>query len=93
VLPEHGTPIDPPRPLADFTLPSQDGTPLSLSALHGKYVLLFFGYTHCPDVCPTTLTDFVQVKRALGAAASQVRFVFISVDGERDTPPVLRHFM
>jgi protein SCO1/2 len=93
VLPEHGTPIDPPRPLSDFTLPSQDGTPLSLNMLRGKYVLLFFGYTHCPDVCPTTLADFVQVKRALGVAASQVQFVFISVDGERDTPPVLARFI
>jgi len=92
-FPEHGTLIEPPKPLSDFTLTSQDGKPLSLSDLHGKYVLLFFGYTHCPDVCPTTLSDFLQVKRQIGAASSEVRFVFVSVDGERDTPPVLARFV
>jgi protein SCO1/2 len=92
-LPEHGTTIEPPKPLSNFTLTSQDGKPLSLSDLHGKYVLLFFGYTHCPDVCPTTLSDFLQVKRQIGAASSEVRFVFVSVDGERDTPPVLARFV
>jgi protein SCO1/2 len=89
----QGTAIDPPRELSDFTLPSQNGTPLSLNSLRGKYVLLFFGYTHCPDVCPTTLADFVQVRRALSTAASQVKFVFVSVDGERDTPAVLSRFL
>lgn len=90
---QHGTPLDPPRQLSDFALPSQDGTPLHVSDLRGNYVMLFFGYTHCPDVCPTTLSDFVLVKRAMGAASSQVRFVFVSVDGERDTPAVLARFL
>jgi protein SCO1 len=90
---EHGTPIEPPKALSNFTLTSQDGKPLRLSDLHGKYVLLFFGYTHCPDVCPTTLSDFLQVKRKIGVASSEVRFVFVSVDGERDTPPVLARFV
>lgn len=92
-VPQNGTLLEPPRELSDFVLPSQDGTPIQLSDLRGSYVMLFFGYTHCPDICPTTLSDFVLVKRAMGAASSQVRFVFISVDGERDTPPVLRRFL
>lgn len=90
---QRGTPLDPPRELSDFALPSQDGAPLRLSDMRGSYVMLFFGYTHCPDVCPTTLSDFVLVKRAMGTASSQVRFVFVSVDGERDTPAVLARFL
>lgn len=92
-VPQNGTALDPPRELSDFALPSQNGTPLHLSDLRGKYVMVFFGYTHCPDVCPTTLSDFVLVKRAMGAASAQVQFVFISVDGERDTPAVLTRFL
>lgn len=88
----QGARIDPPRELTDFTLTSQDGTPVSLSDLKGKPVLMFFGYTFCPDVCPTTLAEFVHVKRNLGEEADRVAFVFVSVDGERDTPEVLaRH--
>ena len=56
--------LDPPKEIGDFTLTSQTGDPLSLSDLRGKAVLLFFGYTNCPDVCPTTLSEFKQVKRA-----------------------------
>lgn len=91
--PDHGTPLDPPRELSDFSFTSQTGAPLGLRDLRGSYALLFFGYTHCPDVCPTTLADFVLVKRQLGTLADQVRFVFISVDGDRDTPAVLARFM
>lgn len=90
---DRGTALDPPRQLTDFTLTSQSGAPLRLSDLRGKYVLLFFGYSHCPDVCPTTLSDFVLAKRGLSTLASQVRFVFVSVDGARDTPPVLTRFL
>lgn len=78
--------LDPPKELADFTLTSHTGEPLALSNLRGRPVLLFFGYTHCPDVCPTTLGEFKAVKRALGDAGADVAFVFVSVDGARDTP-------
>lgn len=88
-----GTPVEPPRPVADFTLPSQTGQPFSLSELQGKIVLIYFGYTFCPDVCPATLAEFVHVKRSLGDDADRVAFVFISVDGERDTPDVLARYM
>lgn len=89
----QGTPVDPPRPLTDFTLTGTDGEPVSLSDLQGDYVLLAFGYTHCPDYCPTTLAEFKQVKNELGAEAENVSFVFVSVDGERDTPEFLGEYM
>jgi len=56
-------------------------------------VLMFFGYTHCPQECPTTLANFTLVKQALGDAASEAAFVFISVDGRRDTPDVLSQYL
>ena len=58
----------------------------------GKVVLLFFGYTHCPDVCPTTLADYKVVYNELGEFADQVRFVYITVDPERDTPEVIASY-
>lgn len=84
-----GTAINPPRVLQDFTFPANNGEPLSLSDLQGRYVLVYFGYTHCPDFCPQTLLDFSAVKRDLGDAADRVAFVFISVDPQRDTPQVM----
>lgn len=54
---------------------------------------MFFGYTHCPDVCPTTLADYRRVKAVLGNSAADVAFIFISVDGERDTPDVLTRYL
>jgi len=91
--PTSGAVVDPPYLLQDFTLTSNKGEPISLSDLRGKVVLMFFGYTHCPDVCPTTLADYRRVKQALGDDADAVRFVFISVDGARDTPDVLTQYL
>mgnify|MGYP005839265489 CR=1 FL=1 len=88
-----GALVDPPHQVQDFTLTSHTGDPISLSDLQGQAVLMFFGYTHCPDVCPTTLADYRRVKQALGADAEQVAFVFISVGGERDTPDVLSEYL
>ncbi len=85
--------LDQPRQLTDWTLPSSTGSDLSLSSLRGKYAVLFFGYTHCPDFCPTTLGDYKLVKRELGSAADKVDFVFVSVDPERDTPEVLSTYV
>jgi protein SCO1/2 len=81
--------LDPPHAISDFTLTSDSGEPFTLSDLLGKAVVLFFGFTHCTDVCPTTMADFTQVKVALGGDAARVAFVFISVDGARDTPDVV----
>lgn len=89
---DGATPINPPHKMTDFTLTSQNGEPVSLSDLRGKYVLLTFGYTHCPDVCPLTLNEFRNIKKSLNDLAEQVEFVFISVDGERDTPQVLAQY-
>lgn len=79
---------DPPRPMSDFSLTGPEGEPVHLSDFQGRPVLLFFGYTHCPDVCPTTLAEFRQIKRELGARGERVAFVFVSVDGSRDTPEI-----
>ena len=85
--------FDPPRSVPDFALTTQNDQPMKLSELRGKVVWLFFGYTHCPDVCPLTLGQMKAVKAGLGASASQVAFVFISVDGKRDTPDVVKKFV
>jgi protein SCO1 len=85
--------LDQPRQLTDWTLPSSTGSDLSLSSLRGKHAVLFFGYTHCPDFCPTTLGDYKLVKRELGSDADKVDFVFVSVDPERDTPEVLKQYV
>jgi protein SCO1/2 len=89
----QGSTIAPPRTLADFTLTSQTGAPLALHDLRGKAILLFFGYTRCPDVCPTTLGEFKGTKKLLGAAADNVAFVFVSVDPDQDTTEVLARYV
>ncbi len=78
---------------ADFTLTNQDGGTTSLAELQGKAVLLFFGYTHCPDVCPATLYTMAQARARLGADADRLQGVFISVDPARDTPARLKEYV
>jgi protein SCO1 len=90
---DGSTAIDPPRDMPDFTLTSHTGEPISLSDLRGRVTLMYFGYTHCPDFCPTTLAEFKQIKEALGDDAENVAFVLISVDGSRDTPEVLNEYL
>ena len=77
--------ISPPREVMDFTLTSHTGEPFTLSSLRGKAVVLYFGYTHCPDVCPLTLSELARAREQLGEQASDVQFLFITVDPERDT--------
>jgi len=89
----RGSLIDPPVPAADFELTDQHGQTFRLSEHNGKIVLLFFGYTNCPDVCPLTLSEFKRIKASLGSQASDVRFVFITVDPERDTGEVLGQYI
>ncbi|MCY3915302.1 MAG: SCO family protein [Chloroflexi bacterium] len=84
--------IAPPIDVPDFTLSNQDGQTFELSDLRGRHILLTFGFTNCPDICPLTLSDFQQVKDMLGDRAEEVAFVFISVDGRRDSPAVLRGY-
>jgi protein SCO1/2 len=74
----------------EFALTDHNGQPFHLSSLRGKAVLIFFGYTSCPDACPTTLSKLSSVYRKLGEDAKRVKTLYISVDPERDTPDVLK---
>lgn len=89
----HGFLMDPPAPAPKFELIDQHYQPFRLADHNGKLVVIFFGYTNCPDVCPATLVYYTQVKRALGPLADQVEFVFITVDPEYDTPEHLRAYV
>jgi protein SCO1/2 len=77
----------------DFALADASGAPRSLADYRGKVVVLFFGYTHCPDVCPTTLARLVQARRALGPEAGRVQVLFVTLDPERDTPQLLARYV
>jgi protein SCO1/2 len=77
----------------ELKLPDADGRMRTLADFKGKVTLVFFGYTQCPDVCPTTLSELAAVKRALGPDGDRVQGVFVSVDPPRDTPQVLREYM
>lgn len=89
----NGTLLEPAEPAPDFTLTTQDGGTYQLSNQQGQTVLIFFGYTSCPDVCPTTLAEFKKIHDALGADAERVDFVFITVDPERDTPAQIKQLL
>jgi protein SCO1/2 len=82
----HGWLLDSPKPAADFTLTSGAGERVSLSDFRGKLVLLYFGYTYCPDVCPTSMAAIAEAMRQLGARAEDVAVLMVTVDPERDTP-------
>jgi protein SCO1/2 len=84
-----GTVVDPPRAIEEVVLTDQHGQAFRLGDQQAPLVLVNFGYTYCPDVCPITLAHMVRVKRILGTQADAVRFVMITVDPERDTPEVL----
>ncbi|BBP04395.1 photosynthetic protein synthase I [Sulfuriferula plumbiphila] len=79
-------------PKLEFGLTNDTGQAVTAAAYHGKLVLLYFGYTHCPDVCPTTLATLAQAVRGLGADADKVRVLFVTVDPVRDTTQVLRRY-
>ena len=89
----HGSPITSPQAAPDITLTDHNGQPFSLTAQQGRVVLIYFGYTSCPDACPTTLGRLAQVRRDLGADAARVQVVMISVDPERDTAQVLKNYV
>ena len=76
-----------------FHLTDQNGRPVSDEDFRGKPFLVFFGYTHCPDVCPTTLFDVSEVMRRLGPDADKTAALFITVDPERDTPAVMKDYL
>jgi protein SCO1/2 len=84
--------LEPPRPAPDFALKAPDGTEFRLSRQRGVVVALAFGYTFCPDVCPTTLAELAAVRAKLGADAKNLAVVFVTVDPERDGPERLRSY-
>jgi len=87
-----GTELTAPHPAPDIELESADG-PVSLLDFNGKYTYVYFGYTFCPDVCPTSLATLKSVKEDLGENAGEVEVVMITVDPERDTAELLAEYM
>ena len=76
-----------------FELNDHNGKVRHLTDFNGKVVVMFFGYTQCPDVCPTTMADMAEVKKALGADGDKLQVLFVSIDPERDTPELLKAYM
>ena len=89
----RGTLYDPALPAPDIVLTQGDGSSFRLSEKRGDIVLLFFGYTSCPDVCPTTLSEMKRVVADLGADVEKVQVVFVTVDPKRDTPQKLQEYV
>jgi protein SCO1/2 len=85
--------FNPAREAPDFSVRGSDGTALTLSRYRGKVVLLGFGYTSCPNVCPATLAVLAQAHRKLGPLASQVQVIYLTVDPERDNPERLKQYL
>lgn len=88
-----GTVLVDPQQAPDFVATDQHGRPFRLSEQRGKVVALYFGYTFCPDACPTTMLDFRRTREALGEDADKVQFAMLTVDPERDTPDVLAEYL
>ena len=77
----------------DFQLVNQDGQPVDQTMMNGKWSLVFFGFTYCPEFCPTTLAELAAVQQRLGAQADDLQIVFISIDPQRDTPRQLKDYL
>jgi len=87
----YGTPYE--KPAYDFKLKNTEGKDVKLSDFRGKIVLIFFGYTHCPDICPTALNKLSKVYEGLGKDKEKVKVIFITVDPERDKPEVIKDYL
>jgi protein SCO1/2 len=85
--------VDPPKEIVDFELTDQNGAPWSSTRLRGQPALIFFGYAHCPDVCPAALSKLKLVHESPDDAVRRAQVVFVSVDGERDTPAALKEYL
>ena len=85
--------FDPPRQAPGFSLAGSNGAPVKLSSYRGKVVALGFGYTSCPDVCPTTLADLAKARKKLGDAAKDFQVIYVTVDPERDNAALLREYL
>jgi protein SCO1/2 len=93
VKPVHAIDISWQHAHPDFHLSDVSGKPRSLADFGDKVVLVFFGYTHCPEVCPTTMADLAQAMKQLGPDADKVQVIFITLDPARDTPQLLGKFV
>jgi protein SCO1/2 len=91
--PFHGSLIAPPQPAAEFALTDQNKETVQLSDFQGKYVLLFFGFTNCPDECPLTMGFLKQMHDKLGDQADQVQVILITTDPANDTPQVIGEYL
>lgn len=89
----HGTVLQSPQPAPDFKLTANHGKIVSLKDFEGKLVMLYFGYTFCPDVCPATLSELGGALDLLGKQAQDVQVIMISVDPERDSPEMLAEYV
>ena len=77
----------------DFSLTDHNGQTRSMKDFAGKVVVMFFGFTQCPDVCPTSMAELAEIKKLLGARGDKLQGVFVTVDPQRDTPDVLKAYM
>lgn len=95
--PLRATTLPEPRPLPEFSLVDQDGAGFSRESLRGKFSLLFFGFTHCPDICPATLQKLAVARRQIADARDEAdplpQILLVSVDPERDSPESLREYL
>ncbi len=89
----RGTVRQPATPVPALTLAASDGTPFTFAALRGRIALVYFGFTSCPDLCPTTLVDLTQVKKKLGDGAAKIAVAFVTLDPERDTPSTITRYL
>lgn len=88
-----GTVLSDPQPAPEFTLTADTGEQVSLSSYRGQVVLMYFGYTFCPDICPASLAELADATELLGDRADEVQVVMVSVDPARDTPEALSEYM
>jgi protein SCO1/2 len=89
----NGNPYEPPKPAPELNLRTPSGDTFDLSTLQGDIVLVYFGYTYCPDVCPTTLAEVKLIFERLGDRAARVHLIMVTVDPDRDTPEVLSAYL
>lgn len=89
----HGTVVNPPKPIDDFSAQTADGEEYRFSQVETPIQVFYFGYTYCPDICPTTLFELHQAREALDDQADKVQVVFVAVDPARDTPDQMRSYL
>ena len=89
----HSTDITGAEFARKLELPDVDGRPRTLADWKGKVTVVFFGYTQCPDVCPTTMTELAAIRKSLGADGDKLQSVFVTIDPERDTPEILKAYV